>query len=85
LYKVKYLHTLRTPESERLKVTALNLFRPTAPPPFEKVSFFHIATQPPGGEEKGAGATSFPTSWAVAWAMGAWGIQVVRYVSFQGL
>jgi hypothetical protein len=27
---------LGTPESERLKVTALNLFHPTAPPPFKK-------------------------------------------------
>ena len=27
---------LGTPESERLKVTALNLFHPTASPPFEK-------------------------------------------------
>jgi hypothetical protein len=31
---------LGTPESERFKVTALNLFHPTASPPFQKVNFF---------------------------------------------
>jgi len=31
---------LGTPESERLKVTALNLFHPTASPPFQKWGFF---------------------------------------------
>ena len=46
LYKIEYLHTLGTPESERLKVTALNLFHPTASPLFQNVDFFHIATQP---------------------------------------
>jgi hypothetical protein len=40
---------------------------------------------PDRGEEKGAEATSSLTSWAAALAIGAWGIQVVRYVSFQGL
>ena len=45
LYKIECLHNLDTPESERLKVTALNLFHPTASPPFEKVGFFIYATQ----------------------------------------
>jgi len=31
---------LGTPESERLEVTALNLFHPTASPPFQKWGFF---------------------------------------------
>jgi hypothetical protein len=42
-----------TPESERLKVTALNLFHPTASPLFQKASSFHIATQFP--REKAGG------------------------------
>jgi hypothetical protein len=49
LYKIECLHTLGTPESERLKVTALNLFHPTASPPFQKVGFFHLAAQPQEG------------------------------------
>ena len=40
LYKIECFHTLGMPESERLKVTALNLFHPTASPPFQKVGFF---------------------------------------------
>ena len=51
LYKIEYLHTLGAPESERLKVTALNLFHPIASPPFSKSQFFHIATQSLKGEE----------------------------------
>ncbi len=39
-YKIECLHMLRTPESEWLKVTALNLFHPTAPAPLQKVGFF---------------------------------------------
>jgi len=39
-YIIECLHTLGTAESERLKVTALNLFHPTASPPFQKVGFF---------------------------------------------
>jgi hypothetical protein len=45
LHKIECLHTLGTPEAERLMVTALNLFHPTASPPFQKVCFFCIATQ----------------------------------------
>ena len=50
LYKIQRFHVLVTLEPERLKVTALNLFHPTASPPFQKVRFFHIATQSLGGE-----------------------------------
>jgi hypothetical protein len=39
LYKIECLHTLGTPESERLKVAAPDLFHPTASPPFQKVGF----------------------------------------------
>jgi hypothetical protein len=52
LYKIECLHTLGTPESERLKVTGLNLFHPTASPLFEKW-VLHIMTQPPAGRGKG--------------------------------
>ena len=50
LYKIECLHMLGTRESERLKVTALNLFHPTASPLFRRNRFFHVATQSPGGE-----------------------------------
>jgi hypothetical protein len=53
LYKIEFLHGLGTPESERLKVTALNLFHLTASPPFQKVAFFHTTTQSLGGEGEG--------------------------------
>ena len=53
LYKIECLHTLGTPESERLKVTALNLFHPTTSPPFQKVGFFQIATQSLGARRAG--------------------------------
>jgi len=51
LDKIECLHTVGTPESERQKVTALNLFYPTASPPFPDGWFFHITTQPPEGGE----------------------------------
>ncbi len=44
LYKIERFHTRDTSESERLKVTALNLFHPTASPFFPNNRFFHIAT-----------------------------------------
>ena len=44
LYKIERIHMLGTPESEGLKVAALNLFHPTASPPLQHVSFF-IVTQ----------------------------------------
>jgi hypothetical protein len=46
LNKIECLHTLGTPESERLKVTALNLFHPTASPLLSKSRFSHIKKQP---------------------------------------
>ena len=55
LYKTECFHTIGTPESELLKVTALNLLHPTASPLFKYVGFFHIVTQPPRGEGKGGG------------------------------
>jgi hypothetical protein len=45
VHKIECLQTLGTSESERQKVTALNLFYPTASPPFAKGRFFGIATQ----------------------------------------
>jgi hypothetical protein len=48
LYKNECFHMLGSSESERLKVTALNLFRPTASSPF-------ITTKPPGAEREGEG------------------------------
>jgi hypothetical protein len=70
LYKVECFHMLGMPESEWLKVTALNLWEasrlsfdrplpgkpPTQPPlSFFKKSFFHIVTQPRWGEGLGEG------------------------------
>ena len=53
LHKSERFHTPGTSESERVKVTALNLFHPTASPPFPKNRFFHIATQSlDGGGQK---------------------------------
>ena len=40
LHIIERIHALGMPESERLKVIALNLFHPTASPLFEKVGFF---------------------------------------------
>ena len=45
LYKIEHFHTLGTSESERLKVTALNLFHPTASPRLPKDRFLYAATQ----------------------------------------
>jgi len=42
LYDNKCIHMLGTPESERLKVPAPNLFYPTASPPFPSVGFFTL-------------------------------------------
>jgi len=44
LYKIGCLHTLGTFESERLKVTALNLFHPTTSPLFKKSVFPYCDT-----------------------------------------
>ena len=40
LYIIECFHMISTPGFERLKVTALNLFRPTASPPFPALGFF---------------------------------------------
>ena len=49
LYKIACLHTLGTPESERLKVTALNLFHPTTSPLSEKSVLFLLRHSHQGG------------------------------------
>jgi hypothetical protein len=51
LYKIECFHVFGMHESERLKVTALNLFHPTASPPFQKVSFFYYDTVSKGRGE----------------------------------
>ena len=53
VHKIECLQTLGTSESERQKVTALNLFYPTVSPLFAKGRFFGIATQPLEGGVKG--------------------------------
>ncbi len=61
LYKIDCINVLGTPESERLKVTALpspkrlragrsKSFPPDRLSPFQKVSFFHLTIQPHEGE-----------------------------------
>ena len=57
MYRIEHFPTLGTSESERLKVTALNLFHPTASPRLPKDRFLYVATQPhraglPGNEGK---------------------------------
>ena len=49
LHKIECIDTLDKPESERLKVTALNLFHPTTSSPLRESWFFHIVTQSPKG------------------------------------
>jgi hypothetical protein len=51
VYNTKCIHMLGAPESERLKVTALNLFHPTASPPVQRVGFF-ILRYSLGGERR---------------------------------
>jgi hypothetical protein len=46
LCKIVRIHTLGTPESEGLRVTALNLYHPTTSPLLQNVSSL-IVTQPP--------------------------------------
>jgi hypothetical protein len=50
LYKIGIFHTLGTPESERLKVIALNLFHPTAFSLLKNVCFFSYCDTAPRGE-----------------------------------
>jgi hypothetical protein len=52
VYKAECIHTLGTPESERMKVTALNLFPPTTPPLTQELCLL-IATQSLREEGKG--------------------------------
>jgi len=52
---------LGTPESERLKVTALNLFHPTASPPFQKWGFFILRHSLLVGRDGGGGVRILPT------------------------
>jgi len=52
-HKIEGLQALGTAESERLKVTALNLFHPTASPPFPKSIFFILRHSLPTKEEGG--------------------------------
>jgi hypothetical protein len=44
LYQIEFFHILGAPESKRLKVTALNLFLPTASPPFQIAGFLYNDT-----------------------------------------
>jgi hypothetical protein len=52
LHKIERFHTLGMPESEWLKVTALNLFHPTASPLLQKVGFFILRHSPDGESRK---------------------------------
>ena len=52
LQKIECLHTLGTPESEQLKVTALNLLHPTASPLFKGWVFFILRHSLSEEEEK---------------------------------
>jgi hypothetical protein len=49
-YKAECIHTLGTPESEHLKVAALNLFRPTAFPLLQELVSCYCATVSKEGE-----------------------------------
>ncbi len=44
LYKIEFTHTLGTPDSERIKVAALNLFHPTAFPRCQMAVFLYCDT-----------------------------------------
>jgi hypothetical protein len=55
LNKIECFHMFGTTEFKWKKVTALKLFHLTASPPLLESWFFHIPTQPLGGEDKGEG------------------------------
>jgi len=55
LHKIERFRTFGTAESERLKVTALNLFHPTASPLFQKVGFFILRYSLLAGRDEGEG------------------------------
>jgi hypothetical protein len=69
LYKIECFHASDTPESERLKVTALNLFHPTTSPLLRKIGFLYCDTASKGrgdgigilGFKKSVGNTCLPT------------------------
>jgi hypothetical protein len=44
LHEIESIHMLGAPESDRLKVTTLNLFHPTTSPPFERGGFSFYVT-----------------------------------------
>jgi hypothetical protein len=69
LYQAECIHVLVTPESERLKITALSLLHPTASPPFPRGWFLHIATQPHGEDGRGIRISSEGSIFSItAWA-----------------
>ncbi len=45
LDKIECFHMVSTPESERIKVTGLNLFHLTASPSYSNSLFFRLTTQ----------------------------------------
>jgi len=56
LHKIERFHMLGPPESERLKVTALNLFHPTASPLLQRIGFFILRHSLVGERGRGEGA-----------------------------
>ncbi len=55
LYKAECIHTLGTPEYERLKVAALNLFHPTAPSLSQELVSLYCDTTLRRGERSAQG------------------------------
>ncbi len=55
MYQIERFHTPGASESERLKVTALNLFHPTASPPLFNHRVLGIAIQSQRGEGRVTG------------------------------
>ena len=55
MYKIGCFHIVGTLHSDRVKVTALNLFHPTTSPPFRKVGFFILRHSLLTGRDKGEG------------------------------
>ena len=62
LYKVECIHGLGTPDFEPLKVSALNLFHPTAPPLSQKLVLLNCDTVSKGGEVTGVPSLAETTS-----------------------
>ena len=54
-FKIECFHEVANPESKRLKVAALNLFHPTAPPLFLMAGFFILRHNLQGEGEGGDG------------------------------